>query len=1588
MALGVGTDREETLRIVKSAFDSSTFDATVTIHVQKDATDIGSASISPSGRDVAIASKTGLDIIDLDSPLNPPRHLRHGVPWNVADVQWSPFAARDYWVVSTANQKVLVWNLVMQEDSRHGAIEHSLHGHTRAVTDINFSAHNPDILSTCAVDGYVHCWDLRRPRRPVMTFVDWDAGATQVKWNRQDEHILASSHDRWLRIWDYRHGAYPLRSINAHESKIYGVDWNRTRRQGIVTCSLDKSIKFWDYTNPEDIPERVIRTAFPVWRARHTPFGWGLLAMPQTAPGNLHLYDRRKDTPSGSSNDPVAVFNHGDAQVKEFLWRSRGKVGEDGIDNRDFQLVSWGTDKELKLQRIPNTILENVGYVKGTRMKRRLNITRKGATYKTFRNVDRPDLDKKTATIQRPRHLSTSHEKDVAFSVVSEGFKKMSPAKRFKGYMGVGRTTMKGRIPEQETRSQINWMTGVKFSSNNIGGDGTTLSKPPRRLSVISPNFDMESDWDTPEPLHDEIIRVHHQYSKVTFNDVNIDKRTIQISMNGPWGKGQDSVFAKATITFPDHYPGGETPKIVVGKSSNINDEVYKKITSELGQIATGFVKRKRGCLEPIICYLLGEVDLEESLSWLTTGQEAIDHLLAHGIESSSSESEEDDDLPPGSSAMMSQELDPNEGTLAAIRRQANVLMPIPRLCGARFSPNGKLVCFFPPKEEKFKSLLGDAVLGKGRQSGEPSFNTFSRLTTETIPRGKFASLAEEDDDESGSASGSESETSSSSDSDSSQFQVSVAFDFWRKIHGSSYKKGISTNRSNRSSGGGTGTMTGTGTGASKGRPVKPKNILLLEDVTEFIPSKTELAMEYAIFGEGADVCNHNALVARKHGYQERSDIWTYASLLLQHEVPLEVLDQSMRSAPILVIARDMIRHCRAEKSRDSGVDFSYDTGFSGRVKWGYSPLAKQLIAELFSYFEQTADIQMLAMLSCVFTEPNTPAIEPVMPRLEGRRLSQPRTPMSLKTPAFSLDYFPTDLAAWSAYQKTPYSSIPSTPRTATTPAITPMGAYGSLGSDGPWGINPHKPTTPSLEGTTPPFRSRGGSSDKLAQAIYQGSQSLSTSPEDSRTFHRRSNTGLAATFAANIKSQFVNVGGSGMSASPPGGPGVGQGKKRPSPVESAISAISTLAPSSVTWGHNTYLESVRERAGVGYPKSTASDTESIAEDESKAALPVSGISVTLHNVNAFDDEGALSTTLLSRELADKGLFSAYRRLYADILAAWQLPINRLEILKFDSLLDYQGHDQAEDDYAVTDTPARSPAALKTPDTEHPHGILEIIPPTQTSNAVVEERGLAITGYCLKHDRRLDPLPAPSRPDSKLVFQRGSAAGRCDRCKAVKTQLLCIVCLEPITASYSACLSCGCASHTTCLEAYFGSFEEGTCGLNGTATGSKLSQSASGRLGGNGEYDYVLGDACDLPTCPGGCDCPCLSRAGKGIVESWEVMMGALEMMRRREREREHKEKERRERRRLAGVNLSPRVGSGKGTPKQSESDADAGGGSSAGRPGSKSKDARDEKETRSPSVAQAGYGTLSRRLGQVRSADWSGVGAGLRKKASSLRGD
>lgn len=1330
------------VKTIQSAYDSESFDADGTIHVDGL---VGSATISPSGRDVALASPEGLAIIDLDSPWSPPRRLSsHGLPWLVVDVQWSPFAFRDYWVASTANHRCLVWNLNLRDDSTSGAIEHSLQGHSRAITDINFSAHHPDLLATCAVDGYVHCWDLRRPRQPALTFCDWFAGATQVKYSRQDPFIIASSHDRWLHIWDERKSSEPLRSISAHTSKIYGIDWNRFIATSIVTCSLDKSIKFWDYSKGEDVPERVIRTDFPVWRARHTPFGWGLLAMPQNEPGHLYLFDRRPnpDTPNDGPVEPVATFEgHGDHKVKEFLWRSRGGI-DDGLDNREFQMVSWGEDNKLRLARPEPSVLESVGYVKGMEARKNLVITRKGATYKTFRTVDDGNHHRRTATMSDPRNGG------IRQSALTQGMK-IPPSRTGPSWRGPSMKAKNAGIGKLDrSQAQMNWMRGITMTKRKSG-----TNSPLRAASKDSAMFGLgfhDNQWGEPESLQEEFVRISTQLPNVKWDSIDMDTLILNASLKGPWGVDGDDIFIKVKVDIPHAYPKAKAPKFIIDKNAFMPTGTHEKLEAEVHQIAQQYLKRKQNCLAAAFSYLLGEADLTQSTTFFKNVRDLDDDVDGLGDESSSEDS--DNDIPTGASASMSMSQELSASTelgnpLAPSNRP--VMPPLIRTSGVRFSNDGRLVCFFPTKEAKALMFTPNEPI-KERPKDQPTFAGFGRLTEDPPPsRQRYLDGEASITDDLSALSDDSDDSSSSSDSElTTMHKISLWYRPGRGLH-----KTWSANGSLRSSGAGTGPGTATGTGTSRRRPGQPKNIVSMHDVRDMLPSKQQFAEEYSIFGDGAEVCEHNAQVAEKYGHDDLVNIWRYSALLLRSDIPLELHEHYQRSKSVLVISRDALSRYRGSETRQNEGEL-----LTGRVKWGHHPLAQDFVNDLFDYFEQIADVQMLAMLSCIFGESSS---EHSVPYAESS-LTQPETPLAMKAPSFSLEYFPTDTAEWSLEQRSGYSSAVTTPGTVHTPVVF-------SDTDSPDVLWMGDPGSQSYStGETPPHRSFR---DHLSD--IDPTQSLSTSPNDRSL--RRSQPPPASNLTPVSSRGFTSV----ASSSPPG-------RKRPSPAERIMENISHIQ-GNITWGGATYFGAPSELTETA--RTSVSDDE-FRRDELVSMIPMS-VTVTVEDETAFDDDGWLATPLLDpRRNPD---YASYRYAYAELLQMWGLPLTRLETMKFNVLNNVSSEQvrrtSAESSYYESPNHDNSqPTTGATSPTIMLGGRREQLQALQASG-----RGLDVTGICRVHETQLQPLQYTQSPSL------GGAVGVCERCRRTQTQLTCVLCREPIDALYPACLGCGCVFHQGCI---------------------------------------------------------------------------------------------------------------------------------------------------------------------------------------------
>lgn len=426
---------------------------------------VGSMSISPANRDVVLAARKGLFIIDLEDPFAPPRFLAHMTTWEAVDIQWSPHPARSNWVASTSNQKLLIWNLDRPGDprvappitrmlhrnsihsssspampsnahfathrnsvyqsvynsqslhsgitggtrsgfgaisvdspyaetpfsaasqlqlsaSRSSSIEHVLHAHSRAITDINWSPFHPELVASSSIDTWTWVWDLRMSggsdgssggrQKPAQGYSAWNAAVTQVKFNRASEHRLASTCDNKVLIWDDRKGSLPLATIEAHENKIYGIDWSRDTSLGLdrlITCSLDRTVKFWNLASDTSQAaigarelvteaESVIETRTPIWRARHLPFGNGCLTLPQRGDTALSMWS--KDEPE----EPKATFAGHTDIVKEYLFRTKG--GQDrGSDDRQFQLITWSKDQTLRLWPVSEEQTRKVGHKPG-----------------------------------------------------------------------------------------------------------------------------------------------------------------------------------------------------------------------------------------------------------------------------------------------------------------------------------------------------------------------------------------------------------------------------------------------------------------------------------------------------------------------------------------------------------------------------------------------------------------------------------------------------------------------------------------------------------------------------------------------------------------------------------------------------------------------------------------------------------------------------------------------------------------------------------------------------------------------------------------------------------------------------------------------------------------------------------------------------------------------------------------------------------------------------------------------------------------------------------------------------------------------
>ncbi|OZJ02862.1 hypothetical protein BZG36_04083 [Bifiguratus adelaidae] len=932
---------------------SDAFYKTMKIHIPQP---VGNMSISPTSRDIVLAARKGLFIIDLENPYEPPRFIRHLSNWEVADVQWNPHVARQEWVASTSNQKGLVWNL---RNAQSQPIEHILHAHTRAISDINWSLHHQDILATCSIDSYVYLWDLRTNtpaigidntrngnmsdfvngngesrRQPTHAFCPWGGGATQVKFNRKNDFLLASSHDRNILIWDTRKGSSPVVSIAAHDTKIYGIDWSRTNDYEIVSCSLDRLVKFWNIHEPNDCT-KTIETKSPVWRARHTPFGNGILTMPQRLETTLSLWN------PDESDKPVHTFTgHTDA-VKEFVWRAR----DSSTEGTEFQLVSWAKDQYLRLWPIDQDMMKAVKQQPG-QAKPYLRVSSETTNQKTtpaatfsFRD---PEVIPKKPT-QMPSTIRVLSDPLVP-----------TLASLQQNRLGVGQQFLDTGITVQ---NQQHWNMSTLLWMQNVN------TVTPMGLSMEDDKYgETEQSFTN---LAEEITYMIKKYDgTVKFEHVDLAARTCTMSLQS---NGPDSgyAFMRITVAFAPEYPTNGQATFYIQKNTMLSMYTRAHMTRDLNLLASNNASQKKSSLEPAIKFLLGESvydDSEKHEDGVSTPALNVpgapstpfaswsNDPLAFGLAKASADSDEDTFV--GSPLMFNGGLLGNRQSFGSDTDKALVDMsllenkthsvPFPRLCGATFSSTGQLVYFFsslqikphsspsrppsviqssPQRWSLVRSVSTDALELFQHPQSYSQFADFrdAVYTARAREEGGYGSYDEDDMEE--------------------QEDVSdiTSIMYFRRQNSTRRRAG----------------WANAPLSIYQGRLSPDSRPIGMQDMSHLMPFQPSLAAEYKITGQSAyKVCLHNANVAKKHGRHDMSYVWLLAAEIVREILPgSEQHDKGLRAATLFgAVSKSMLRT-------------------SLRVNWGAHPLGRKLVDSIMQHFTRLLDVQTLAILSCVFHE-------------------------------------------------------------------------------------------------------------------------------------------------------------------------------------------------------------------------------------------------------------------------------------------------------------------------------------------------------------------------------------------------------------------------------------------------------------------------------------------------------------------------------------------------------------------------------------------------------------------------------------------
>lgn len=160
----------------------------------------------------------------------------------------------------SADRTIKLWDLNSTLDSSSGSSKNTIRRalrsfdtvHTDKVQTIQWNPHSsPWLLASGGCDHNVSVFDTREPGNCMSSLMSADIEV--VKWDPFHEHILVVGDESGLVSWVDTRTLKSVSKVQAHDKAVPCLDISPFIPSLLLTGSLDRTIKLWDFGDPSDI---------------------------------------------------------------------------------------------------------------------------------------------------------------------------------------------------------------------------------------------------------------------------------------------------------------------------------------------------------------------------------------------------------------------------------------------------------------------------------------------------------------------------------------------------------------------------------------------------------------------------------------------------------------------------------------------------------------------------------------------------------------------------------------------------------------------------------------------------------------------------------------------------------------------------------------------------------------------------------------------------------------------------------------------------------------------------------------------------------------------------------------------------------------------------------------------------------------------------------------------------------------------------------------------------------------------------------------------------------------------------------------